>query len=531
MKKHSVLIAIFVLLALIAVQTLARQAATNPTEKGPKGLETTTPSGASTPKQGNKDAKKQSETPPKKGADANSSSAATKNGASPNATKTQPPAGQTPGVYGPNEAGAVQREDPGGNSRTNQTSEDPDNPIIKQDDLGMLSWLRNPILFGLAAFLLVLAIALHLYQLLKTTQISRDLAQVMARQQRLAQANQVAGQSGKNTAIDSLSEQVNKQIQGLGQLSTRLNQIENRLTLGDSQATDTIQALGVASSWIGQSKLLALTAKDGGQISEDERKAAIAMLERYKEPLRINADRVEPLAQALAAFIEQIEDRSHLSPELVGRVQKLYQDIGYFDQWQTQASGQLASLHRGSFSQRSTMLQSEQQHLVEQAREGTISMAQMVQKSRDLLEQFFPNGASQTSLEMRSPLETDTELKRIITSAPDYLMDWFNSLYQLQNQLVSAGARSAIESEIFNELIQIQKIAQEVIGKFDIQLESIQVGQTNYDRRLHEATMVRQSSQFPTNTVIEVHRCGFRRMSNGEVLRRPEVVVAGAAAG
>jgi hypothetical protein len=30
--------------------------------------------------------------------------------------------------------------------------------------------------------------------------------------------------------------------------------------------------------------------------------------------------------------------------------------------------------------------------------------------------------------------------------------------------------------------------------------------------------------------VIEVLRCGFRRMSTGEVLRRPQVVVAGAAA-
>jgi molecular chaperone GrpE (heat shock protein) len=83
-----------------------------------------------------------------------------------------------------------------------------------------------------------------------------------------------------------------------------------------------------------------------------------------------------------------------------------------------------------------------------------------------------------------------------------------------------------LDADIMNRLVQIQGLAREILGKFDIQPEEIQVGRTSYDRRLHEATLARQSLQFPINTVIEVLRCGFRRMSTGEVLRRPQVVVA-----
>lgn len=522
MKRHIVLVGIIAFLAMPAELSLAQDQ--NTTKTSPK-LE----SPIVTPAQNESNTK----TDPKKSG-ANEKTAATnkntplsKQGSTPDVKSL--PSATPPDVMGPNDPRAVESRNVGANPNASPIYEDPENLVVRQDDLGMLSWITNPFIFGFVALLLILTLALHVYQLLKTTQMSRDLAQVMGRQQRQAQANQVAGQSGKNAMIDSLSEQINKQNQGLGQLTTRLNQMENRLTLGDSHAADTIQALGVASSWIGHSKLQESAAADGGKINEDQRNALVSVLERYKEPLRINASRVEPVAQAMAAFIEQIEDRAHLSPELVGRVQKLYQDIGRFDQWYMNANGQLASLQRGSFSQRSTMLQSEQQRLVEQARSGSISVAQMVQKSRDLLEQYFPDGASQNGNEVMSPNESEAELKKVVADAPNYLMEWFNSLFQLQNQLLSAGARSAIESEIFNELVQIQKIAQEVLGRFDIQLETIQVGQTNYDRRLHEATMVRQSSQFPTNTVIEVHRCGFRRMSTGEVLRRPEVVVAGAA--
>jgi molecular chaperone GrpE (heat shock protein) len=109
-------------------------------------------------------------------------------------------------------------------------------------------------------------------------------------------------------------------------------------------------------------------------------------------------------------------------------------------------------------------------------------------------------------------------------------MDWYNDLFQLHSQL-GQGQRSQIEAETAIELAKIQNAAREALGKFDIQPEAIQVGQTSFDRRLHDATLIRQSAQFPINTVVEVHRCGFRRMSTGEALRRPQVVVAGAAAG
>lgn len=444
------------------------------------------------------------------------------------ATQTQ--SGPPPAVMNQDDPAAVQRVAGNGDLSQNEASQDPGKAVVTQDDLGMLSWLTNPIVFGAIAFLIVVALLLHLYHLLKTTQISRDFGELMIMQRRLTQSRQVSGLGDKSQSFDTLTEKLNKQNDSAAQLATRLNHLENRLTIGDGQAADTIKALSLASSWIGHGKMEDSRAADDGQLGEKERAAAIGLLERYIEPLRINSGRVEPLTQALADLIEQIEDRSYQAPELIGRIQKLYQEIGRLDELHTNAGAKLSRLQSKSFSQRSSMLKSEQERLLEQARSGEISASQMVQKSRDVLEQYFPDHASQNGHDDTSAVVSENELNKSIAGAADYVMDWFNSLFQLQNQLASSGTRSALESEIINELVHIQKTAQEVLAKFDVQLETIQVGQTNYDRRLHEATMVRQSSQFPTNTVIDVHRCGFRRISTGEVLRRPEVVVAGAAA-
>ena len=117
------------------------------------------------------------------------------------------------------------------------------------------------------------------------------------------------------------------------------------------------------------------------------------------------------------------------------------------------------------------------------------------------------------------------DLRQIAADVPDYLMDWFDKLFQLQSQTRASAAQ--VDSETISELSLIQQLMRDALNKFDIQPEEIKLGQTSFDSRLYDATLVTQTTQFPVNTVVEVNHCGFRKLSTGEVLRRPKVVVSG----
>jgi len=405
-----------------------------------------------------------------------------------------------------------------------------ENRLGSLENLGPLGWFTSPLLFWTTAMLFLLSIALHAVHLLKDVNTSRMVNQLWNVQQRSANANRSAA-PGRNGAVESLTEQVREQGKGMNQFTAQVSQLQDRLAERERQFADAVQAVTLTVNWISQAQLREAAANDGGQISEEDRASAIALLERYEEPLRANAVRVEPLAQAMAALMEKIETQPQMPPELVSRAQSLHHDIGQFDLWQTNVSSQLASLRRGSFSARNASLQADQQRLIEQVNAGGLSVSQMVQKSRELLDNHFPRN-SQKSLTRLPSVEDEAEFKKRIASAPESLMDWFDSFSQFQSQMIGGQAsRVQLDPDIMSRLAQVQTAAREALNKFDIQPEEIQVGRTGYDRRLHEATLVRQSQQFPTNTVIEVLRCGFRRISTGEVLRRPQVVVAGAVAG
>jgi hypothetical protein len=403
-------------------------------------------------------------------------------------------------------------------------------PYITADDLGMVGYLTNPLLFGLVGFLILLALGLHLLHLLRVRSLNHDIDDLLIAQQSLASSHRTSAPMNKNAPDAKLVEQFNQQAQRLNELVDRFNQVENRLTTNDSQVGDAVQAVGLTANWIGQTQLQEAFAPNGGSLSDRERAATAAMLDGYREPLRLNASRVEPVALAVAELLDSLEGRAYSPPELVARVRRLYDDIGRFDQWHKDASDQLASLRRGSFAQRSSLLQADQEHLFEEVRNGSISVSQMVRQSRSLIEKYFPESPARSADETLSLGERESSLKKVLSEAPDYLMDWYDDLFQLQSQLCQEQ-RSQIEAETVTQLAKIQNAAREALGKFDIQPEAIQVGQTSFDRRLHDAALVRQSVQFPINTVVEVHRSGFRRMSTGEVLRRPQVVVAGASAG
>jgi molecular chaperone GrpE (heat shock protein) len=332
-----------------------------------------------------------------------------------------------------------------------------------------------------------------------------------------------------NAAVDKVANQVNQLQQGLNNLTRRCDQIDNQITVSDSQYRDAAHGVAQAANWIGQAQLKAGMAANGGELSESERAAAIAMLERYREPLRSNANRVEPIAHALRELSEKLQYRSHSSPQVVDRIQNLYHGIARFDRQISQVTTELESLHRGSFAERSARLQADQDRLFDQVNNGSLSVGQMVQQSRSLIERHFPAEQKSRTDQNLSLEEQEANLKKGIDEAADYLMDWYNNLFQLQAQLGQIHGSQA-DAETAGELAKIQELAREALNRFDIQPEAIQIGQTSFDRRLHEATLVRQAPQYPVNTVIDVQKCGFRRMTTGEVLRRPEVVVAGTAA-
>lgn len=407
---------------------------------------------------------------------------------------------------------------------------DNQNPYVRQGSLGLLEYLGNPFVLLAVGFLIFLAIIFHLIHLIRIGSLNRQLLQLHAGQNNLAQTMRAAGTPGKSAAVDKLTEQVSQQSQSLTQLLDRLNQMEGRLTIGDSQYRDAAHALGLAANWIGQAQLKATTLSNGGEVSEAERSAGIAMLESYRDPFRLNASRVEPITLALAELSGKLQGRSHSSPLVAGRIQNLCVGIARFDQLHSQVTAQLESLQRGTFAERSARLQADQDRLFERLDNGSMSVGQMVQKSRSLIEKHFPAEPT-VSNEKSLPLgEQEANLKRAIDEAGDYLMDWYNNLYQLQAQLgQTQGSQADVETAA--ELAKVQQIAREALNRFDIQPEAIQIGQTSFDRRLHEAALVRPAPQYPTNTVIDVQKCGFRRMTTGEVLRRPEVVVAGTAAG
>src|SRR5262249_24281251 len=157
--------------------------------------------------------------------------------------------------------------------------------------------------------------------------------------------------------------------------------------------------------------------------------------------------------------------------------------------WHAEVEDELNSLQLGSVGQRSYLFQVGQNRLVEEVNEGSLSVAQMIQKSRELMENYFPEPAHRPVKQTFAPADREANLKKILDGACDYLMDWYNSLFQFQYQL-EQGQRSAAEAELAFEFSKIQQLARVALNKFDVQPEATSIGQTQYDRRLHEVILV-----------------------------------------
>lgn len=394
---------------------------------------------------------------------------------------------------------------------------------------GPAAWLNNQIMLVAVAAVILLGLALHVVHLFAAARLRHELQRLQNNLQIIALEGDEA-RASQNAEAERLAEQMSQHEQSLRQLSAQLEYVDHHLAANEGATAKAEQAVAWVAEWIGQCQIAQAEQRAAAQHDEADRAAAIKLLEQDRDILCVNASRVQPLTQAVSAFIENLEGRFDLPAELRSRARSLHRDLRQFDLWSAEASERLASLRRDSFPERSAAFKSEQQRLAEQFNLGQISVAEYVETYHVLLDRYFPSGAMDgDGTPTLAPDEA--EFKKTIAGVPDHLMNWFDNLFQLYSQVTAAQpAHPSVDAETASGLVHILHLAREVLGKFDIQPEEIQVGETCYDRRLHDAALVTPASQFPANTVIGVHQCGFRRMSTGEVLRRPKVVVAGAAA-
>lgn len=440
--------------------------------------------------------------------------------------QNQPAAGASGGTAETQDRGARSQRPAEAPTAEQQPPTEQGVPDAPPAEVDRRSLLENPIVLLIAGALLLAALGLHGLHLMNETRFRQELAAIHANLQRLSSAN-LGANAGQQGAVENLSEQLTRQNQTLGTVSTQIEELRRRLASFDQKSVDTSKAVAMAAHWMGQAQIDEALQNAGGQMAETDRAQAIKIVERYREISNANVNRVKPLTEAVAGLVERQKERRDAPAELISRAESLQNDIQQFDRWNSDLSDRLASLQRGSFPDRYAAFKTKQGQLAERINNGATPIHEYVNGYRELLDHYFPGGASDNSISI-PPAEQEADLKKMVSSVPDYLMDWFDKLYQLQSQVAASEAQGAKpDSQTAAQLAQIQKVSREVLGKFDIQPEEIQVGQTSYDRRLHDAALITQSSQFPANTVIGIHQCGFRKASTGEVLRRPKVVVAG----
>jgi cell division protein FtsL len=385
------------------------------------------------------------------------------------------------------------------------------------------------VMWILGAMIVVLILGLYIFHLLSILKVKQELAglQEQLKQTQLAIHKPSSLNPGNspsiNAALENVASQVNKQHQALDQLSTRVQELYNHVAASDKKIEGVTDAVAISAQRASELRIQQEIHRAGGEIVESDRALAARIVERYRDIFGTHLNRVKPLAQELSALGEKITQRPHLPPELVSRIHALLREINQFAKWHAEASDRLSTLQRGSIDERLTAFRSKQRKLNEAFNTREISVVDYVDGHIELLEQYFPERSQHAAL--LSPADQESELKKISVGAPEYLMDWFDRLFQLQSQL--AASQNSVDPRTAEEFAYIQKLASDALGKFDIQPEEIKPGRTSFDNRLYDAALITQSSQFPANTIIGVHQCGFRKLSTGEVLRRPKVVVAG----
>jgi len=300
------------------------------------------------------------------------------------------------------------------------------------------------------------------------------------------------------------------------QLETSLKEA----TLGTSRA------LGNALRWLGNMEAARITAGASG--NNVERAKTIGKLEAAKQSLRANVNQIGPLSESMKRLAEAVAARPKLPQELKDRLTGFLEDIEKFDRWEMEVGEQIKSLQANSGDSRYQEFLEAQKSLMEKLSSGEISVGDFGEGFSSLFDARFSGEAGNG--QPHAPL-SEVELDNKLSHIEDHLMDWFSNFSQLVQHVRYSGDPDAIvDDDTLADMIDTHNIAREVLSRFDIQPEEIEIGKTLYDHSMHDLVIARQSS-YPARTVIEVQQSGFRRMSDGRTLRSPKVVVAQAGGG
>jgi uncharacterized protein YoxC len=383
----------------------------------------------------------------------------------------------------------------------------------------------STIVLAAAGALVLIMLFLHLLHFISASGLKQDLYQISATVRTLSRDMQGITNSGARVSHQgTLQSEITRQWEELQQLGEQLRKMDSWLQENQAEIDRTSEAVAMSVRLTGESRLRSTPSEGRGAIDRADRAEVIKVVGQYKEMCSANAKRVQPLAIEVRRLCEMLRIRPAVPREFAARVNDLNDGIQQFERWYVETGDRMASLEGGSMADRHSGFRAREGELARQLELGSISITDYVRRYRDLMEQSFPQGM-QDGYAALSVADHEQDLKTRQMEVPRYLMDWFDGLVQLQSQ-VSASS-DWMDDQVAAALVRIQQLGREALGRFDMQPEEIQVGQTTFDRRLHDAGLIARSPQYPSNTVIGIQQCGFRKISTGEVLRRPKVVVAG----
>ncbi len=417
----------------------------------------------------------------------------------------------------------------GGQEPGQQPSSSTTSPAVTSDQppppSESATWTANPFVVAPVGLVILIALGLHFVHIAAE---SRTKQQLYSIRRELQRATAAAGSKAISGGPDrSGSKAADQHASALAALNSKIEELDNHAASLDQAIRHSVDATTVMAEWIGGSKIKELSAGFSSETDETARRRAIKTVARHKELFAENVKRVKEVGDALNRFVADLNGRSHAEAEFITRVESLSEEIREFERWDHDAAKRLKALDRTPFAERDSAFRSRKDQLAGQLNGGEISIAAYVEAYRGLVEQQVSDEASRP-YESSDPSEHEERVRAELAAAPDYLMNWFDRLYQLR-ALVKEGAYPSVDAAAVSELARIQRLGEDALARFDIQPEAIDAGRTGFDRRLHDSALVQRSS-LPANTIVAVQQYGFRRLSTGDVLRRPRVVVSGAGA-
>lgn len=120
--------------------------------------------------------------------------------------------------------------------------------------------------------------------------------------------------------------------------------------------------------------------------------------------------------------------------------------------------------------------------------------------------------------------DPDVELahyRELAAQTTDIYLSWLDRINDLRDLATEAGSY-----EITTACTQIIRQSRSVLEPFNVELDDVEIGRTQYDSRLHDLLHTVPRPGTRPETVVGVRKLGYRR--NGTTVRKPQVVVAAA---